>query len=190
MKRAQMNALCEKLVKFVEKNPNCTRAMAEKVAHVEVPTDHAWETIKHLFDYKPASGRTPVTYKRNKLAYSRTKAAISKQPQRPSLEIQALARQMSALISAHNGIMGVEIRERLHLTTSQFKRASLLLAFDRKRTFGRGVEYWPLGTAPEKVKAEKVQKVITPIEIKAPVYTGVMLTQWRGGNPFFASQSI
>lgn len=179
-----INELCLKIVEFVEENPYCTRIDVAQAVSKGKSIQFAWDSVKHLFEYKQTNGRSPVTYKRNKIAYSRDATKYMKSRSRePSLATVQLSKQMAELIRLNNGITGADIRSTLNINTTTFKRASKLLKCDRKRTFGRGTGYWQLGTAPETIRAVRVQNVVN-YPARTPIYKGAVLTKWQGGNPF------
>jgi hypothetical protein len=193
MKRTEIELVCRDLVKYVEKHPNCSRLDATKSINLKYPTTHAWERIKHLFDYDQYSGKS-VTYKRNKLPYGHDiKKRIYHEDPKPSLAMIALSRQMKDLINEHHGITGAELREALDINESTFKRASRLLDVDRQRSYARGMAYYPKGTMPKTVKIERAPKlVIKPIKVKQLVEIAKtdmpILTQWRITPPWMESR--
>lgn len=185
MNKKDMELVAKKLVEYVEKNPNCTRGEACRSIDLRYKTTDAWEQVKHLFDY--VKGKRYPTYTRNKIAYGRElkHRPMDKQPQ-PSLATIDLSRRINVLINENYGIMGTDIRAILGINMTTFKRASILLDVDRKRTFGYKMAYYPKGTAPKEVKIEQPEKII----VEAPKLIAMpTLTVWRGKTPWMENRA-
>lgn len=189
MKRAEIELIAKKLVKFVEDNPNCTRAMADRAIPAGISTIVAWESIKHLFTYSRYAGKG-ATYIRNKIAYKReVHKRINDKDAPPTLAMVELSRKMKVLINEHYGITGAELREALDLNVSTFRRASRLLDCDRQRSYARGMAYYPKGTAPTVIKIERAPK-LKPIKYVEIAKTDLpILTQWRTALPWMENRA-
>jgi hypothetical protein len=188
MKRAEINAIAEKLVKYVEENPNCTRGEADRSIDAGLSTVVAWESIKHLFDYKRYSGKK-VTYKRNKLPYKReVYKRIYDKDSAPASAIVELSQKMKVLIDENYGITGAELRDALDVNVSTFKRASRLLDVDRQRSYARGMSYYPKGTKPAQIKIEKAPVLkFKLVKFAEMAKTNLpIITQWRTALPWEA----
>lgn len=182
MTKNESELIARKIVKFVEDNPNCSRAMIDK-AMVGVSIKHVWQSIKHLFNYSQYVGAN-VTYTRNKIAFSREKVTRKYQEPKPSPAIISLSRKMKHLVDEKHGITGAEIREKLNITNTTFKRASMILDADRCRSYGGKMAYYPRGTMPAYIKPVKN---INPSGLPEPYIFKTdlpILTVWRTALPW------
>jgi hypothetical protein len=198
MKQSEIELIAKKLVKYVEDHPNSTRGQIDRAVSPITSTITAWESIKHLFDYERygARGSSGVTYKRNKVAYSReiVKRVYTKKP-KPSSAIITLAKKMQTIVGESIGITGAEIREVMQIDNVMFKRASMLLKVQRRRS-GKGTEYYPLGfKMPEMPVKEVEPKRVQPPRVNQFRFMVIaktdlpILTNWVVTPPWLESRA-